>query len=29
MLFRFQRILSIQGKACKDLSESILQRKTY
>lgn len=29
ILFRFQRILSIQGKACKDLSESILQRKTY
>ncbi|MFV5525290.1 YccS family putative transporter [Acinetobacter variabilis] len=29
VLFRFQRILSIQGKACKDLSESIQQRKTY
>ena len=29
ILFRFQRILSIQGKACKDLSESIQQRKTY
>lgn len=29
ILFRFQRILSIQAKACKDLSASILQRKTY
>ncbi|WP_326519461.1 YccS family putative transporter [Acinetobacter sp. CAAS 2-6] len=29
ILFRFQRILSIQGKACKDLSESILHRITY
>lgn len=29
VLFRFQRILSIQGKACKDLSESILHRKPY
>jgi len=29
ILFRFQRILSIQGKACKDLSESILHRSTY
>ncbi|MGY5392216.1 YccS family putative transporter [Acinetobacter sp. NigerLNRRAM0016] len=29
ILFRFQRILSIQGKACKDLSESILLRKNY
>jgi uncharacterized membrane protein (TIGR01666 family) len=29
ILFRFQRILTIQGKACKDLSESILLRKNY
>ncbi|MGL3044580.1 YccS family putative transporter [Acinetobacter pecorum] len=29
ILFRFQRIMSIQGKACKDLSESLLQRKPY
>ncbi|AOA59842.1 TIGR01666 family membrane protein [Acinetobacter larvae] len=29
ILFRFQRILSLQGKACKDMSESILQRRTY
>lgn len=29
ILFRFQRILSIQGKACKDLSESILKRESY
>ena len=29
ILFRFQRILSIQGKACKDLSHSILQREAY
>ncbi|CAM4076612.1 YccS family putative transporter [Acinetobacter pragensis] len=29
ILFRFQRILSIQAKACKDLSSSILQRKPY
>lgn len=29
ILFRFQRILSIQGKACKDLSESILNREIY
>ena len=29
ILFRFQRILSIQAKACKDLSQSILQRETY
>lgn len=29
ILFRFQRILSLQGKACKDLSDSILQRTTY
>lgn len=29
ILFRFQRILSIQGKACKDLSSSIMQRKAY
>lgn len=29
VLFRFQRILSLQGKACKDLSESILKRQVY
>jgi uncharacterized membrane protein (TIGR01666 family) len=29
ILFRFQRILSIQAKACKDLSISIHQRKPY
>jgi uncharacterized membrane protein (TIGR01666 family) len=29
VLFRFQRILSLQGKACKDLSFSILKRQTY
>lgn len=29
ILFRFQRILSLQGKACKDLSDSILHRSTY
>jgi len=29
ILFRFQRILSLQGKACKDLGESILKRKKY
>ena len=29
ILFRFQRILSIQGKACRDLSESILKRQPY
>lgn len=29
ILFRFQRILTIQGKACKDLSESILKREPY
>ena len=29
ILFRFQRILSIQAKACKDLSNSILHRETY
>ncbi|ANF82316.1 TIGR01666 family membrane protein [Acinetobacter sp. NCu2D-2] len=29
ILFRFQRVLSIQAKACKDLSDSIQQRKTY
>lgn len=29
VLFRFQRILSLQGKACKDLSDSIVRRKTY
>ena len=29
ILFRFQRILTLQAKACKDLSESILNRTTY
>lgn len=29
VLFRFQRILALQGKACKDLSDSILHRITY
>ncbi|MEB3767485.1 YccS family putative transporter [Acinetobacter sp. MD2] len=29
ILFRFQRILSLQGKACKDLSENILQSTQY
>lgn len=29
ILFRFQRVLSLQAKACKDLSESILHRSTY
>ena len=29
ILFRFQRVLSIQAKACKDLSHSILHRETY
>ncbi|WP_151801544.1 YccS family putative transporter [Acinetobacter guillouiae] len=29
VLFRFQRILALQGKACKDLSDSILHRTTY
>ncbi|MEB3753973.1 YccS family putative transporter [Acinetobacter sp. MD2(2019)] len=29
ILFRFQRILSLQGKACKDLSENILKYSTY
>lgn len=29
VLFRFQRILSLQGKACKDLSQSILKRQRY
>ncbi|TCM65811.1 putative membrane protein (TIGR01666 family) [Acinetobacter calcoaceticus] len=29
ILFRFQRILSLQGKACKDLGESILKRHRY
>ncbi|MBR7552307.1 hypothetical protein KC220_27570, partial [Mycobacterium tuberculosis] len=28
VLFRFQRILALQGKACKDLSDSILHRTT-
>ena len=29
VLFRFQRILSLQGKACKDLSQSIMKREVY
>ena len=29
VLFRFQRILALQGKACKDLSNSIMHRTTY
>ena len=29
VLFRFQRILAIQGKACHDLSQSILNREAY
>lgn len=29
ILFRFQRILSLQGKACKDLSDNILKRTPY
>lgn len=29
ILFRFQRILSLQGKACHDLSQSILQGQSY
>lgn len=29
ILFRFQRILSLQGKACQDLAESIMKRETY
>ncbi|AYO53386.1 TIGR01666 family membrane protein [Acinetobacter wuhouensis] len=29
ILFRFQRILSMQAKACNDLSDSILHRITY
>ncbi len=29
ILFRFQRVLSIQAKACKDLSISILHRQPY
>lgn len=29
ILFRFQRILSIQGKACQDLAQSILTRTRY
>ena len=29
ILFRFQRILTLQAKACKDLSESIINRTTY
>lgn len=29
ILFRFQRILSLQGKACKDLGESIIRRQKY
>ena len=29
ILFRFQRIFSLQGKTCNDLAESILYRTTY
>ncbi len=29
VLFRFQRILALQGKACKDLSQSIMKREVY
>lgn len=29
ILFRFQRVLSLQSKACKDLSENILKKETY
>lgn len=29
VLFRFQRILSLQGKACKDLSDSIIKQTPY
>lgn len=29
ILFRFQRILSLQGKACHDLSQSLLQGQSY
>lgn len=29
ILFRFQRILSLQGKACRDLGASIVNRKQY
>ncbi|MCF8998875.1 YccS family putative transporter [Acinetobacter nectaris] len=29
IIFRFQRILSLQGKACKDLSDSIRHRTKY
>lgn len=29
VLFRFQRILSLQGKACHDLSQSIIKRQPY
>ncbi len=29
ILFRFQRILSLQGKGCKDLADSIMQRTVY
>lgn len=29
VLFRFQRILTMQGKACKDLSQSIHQQEQY
>lgn len=28
-LFRFQRILSLQGKACHDLADSIIKREIY
>jgi uncharacterized membrane protein (TIGR01666 family) len=29
VLFRLQRILSLQGKSCKDLAESIVRRQQY
>ncbi|MHA3084089.1 YccS family putative transporter [Acinetobacter sp. ANC 5383] len=29
VLFRFQRILSLQGKACKDLSDNIIKHTPY
>lgn len=29
ILFRFQRILSMQGKSCKDLSQAILNQEQY
>lgn len=29
IMFRFQRVISLQAKACKDLSESILESRAY